>query len=136
MGWRAARSLPDRTGTWGSRSGHHRISGSVKSTGLATPWCYMRIEMPRKRLISGMGGEAFVSRIQCFRSLARHLQPESVWTEINLLVPDQFAEPTDAGVSKELVVLPASVYTCAGFGGEINDSFHPIVKLKANAKTI
>jgi hypothetical protein len=28
-----------RAGTWGSRKPGHRISGSVRSIGLSTPWC-------------------------------------------------------------------------------------------------
>jgi len=38
----AARNPGLRPVTWGSRRRGHRIRGSVKSTGLFTPWCSVR----------------------------------------------------------------------------------------------
>jgi len=41
-GYRMPRTSGRRSGTGGSRRGVHRIRGSVRSTGLSTPWCSVR----------------------------------------------------------------------------------------------
>src|ERR1039458_17693 len=75
---------------------------------------YIRIEIPRKRLISGMDSLRVLIQ-QRLRFLAGHLQPERIGAEIKLVVPDQFAQITNARLAKIFVAVPKGKNAGAGF---------------------
>jgi hypothetical protein len=96
---------------------------------------YLGIEMPRKRLISGMDGLWFLSQ-QHFRHLAGHLQPERIGTEIKLVIPEQFPAIADARFAKIVVAVPKRKNTRARLLGKIHLSFHAVVEAQPNAITV
>src|ERR1039457_6428141 len=68
---------------------------------------YIRIEIPRKRLISGMNGLRVWGQ-QHLWFFTGHLQPKRIGAEIKLVVPDQFAQITNARLAKIFVAVPKS----------------------------
>ena len=64
--------------------------------------------------VSGMDGLWFLIQ-QHFRFLAGHLKPERIGTKIKLIVPEQFAAVTNAGLAKILAAVPRGINACARF---------------------
>src|SRR5438094_51153 len=71
---------------------------------------------------------------QVFGLLAGELQPKGVRAEIQFAGPSQ-GPPlfTQASLAVELVIVPGSEHTSAGFGGEVHLPFHAVVEAKPDA---
>ena len=86
--------------------------------------------MQKKRLISGMGREFAERRKKVFRFLARHLEVQRVWTQIDSITPNQFAGRTNTNLLESERVAAQGEQTFANVFREVNDTGYAVVKLQ------